>query len=181
MFGLSASYFVARYSDMIKMGYPTYNTFTYVNVDRAHASGVETYAWVKPVDPLRISLGYAFNQFRYGSGSFESKRVKHKPQDIFTLQADYLAAVLGRQVNIFTSYQFREGVYTDDANTRKTGNRNLIDVGIACEITRFATAAFKVSNLLDDTSVEYEDQLEWGSFWYPVPGRTYRVSLQMKF
>ncbi|MGI6397988.1 MAG: TonB-dependent receptor plug domain-containing protein [Desulfomonilia bacterium] len=181
LFGLSASYFVARYSDMIKMGYPTYNTFTYVNVDRAHASGVETYAWVKPVDPLRISLGYAFNQFRYGSGSFESKRVKHKPQDIFTLQADYLAAVLGRQVNIFTSYQFREGVYTDDANTRKTGNRNLIDAGIACEITRFATAAFKVSNLLDDTSVEYEDRSEWGSFWFPVPGRTYRVSLQMRF
>lgn len=180
-FGLSASYFVARYSDLIKMDYPAEMTFTYVNVDRAHASGVETYAWVKPVEPVKLSLGYAFNQFRYGSGPFESKRIRLKPQDIFTLQADCLPVIFGRQVDIFASYQFREGVYTDDANTGKTGNRNIVDAGIACEIARFATVAFKVSNLLDDTSVEYEDRSEWGSFWYPVPGRTYRISLQMRF
>lgn len=180
-FGFGASYFRARYSDLIKMDYPAEMTFTYVNVDSAHASGVEAYAWAKPVEPVKISLGYAFNQFRYGSGPFESKRIRLKPQDIFTLQADYLPVLLGRQVDVFASYQFREGMYTDDANTEKTGNRNIVDAGIACEITRFATAAFKISNLLDDTSVEFEDRSDWGSFWYPVPGRTYRVSLQMKF
>ncbi len=181
-FGLSASYFVTRYSDLIKMESDLEAmTFTYVNVDRANASGVEAYAWVKPVEPVKLSLGYAFNQFRYGSGPFESKRIRLKPQDIFTLQADYLPVIFGRQVDIFASYQFREGVYTDDANIGKTGNRNIVDAGIACEITRFATAAFKVSNVLDDTSVEYEDRSEWGSFWYPVPGRTYRVSVQVRF
>ncbi|HQO82160.1 MAG TPA: TonB-dependent receptor, partial [Deltaproteobacteria bacterium] len=67
------------------------------------------------------------------------------------------------------------------ANTEKTGNRHILDAGVACEISRFATAAFKISNILDDDSVEFEDKSDWGSFWYPVPGRTYRVSLQMKF
>ena len=180
-FGLSASYFVTRYSDLIKMDYPAEMTFTYVNIDRAHASGMEANAWVKPFDPLKLSLGYAFNQFRYGSGPFESKKIRLKPQDIFTFQADYLPVIFGRQVDIFASYQFREGVYTDDANTEKTGNRNILDAGVACEISRFATAAFKISNILDDDSVEFEDKSDWGSFWYPVPGRTYSVSLQMKF
>ncbi|MFY9398490.1 MAG: TonB-dependent receptor, partial [Desulfomonilia bacterium] len=180
-FGFSACYFVTRYSDLIKMDYPEAMTFTYINVDRAHASGVEANAWVLPADGLKVTLGYALNRFRYVSGPYESKTMKLKPRSIFTLSANYLLVLFGRELDLFASYQFREGMYTDDANTRKTGNRNLVDAGVALGITRHASAAFKVSNLLDDTSVEFEDSSEWGTFWYPVPGRTYRASVQVRF
>ena len=180
-FGFSVCYFVTRYSDLIKMDYPAEMTFTYINVDRAHASGVEANAWVLPLDGMKVSLGYALNRFRYASGTYESKTMKLKPRSIFTLSADYLPVLFGKEVDIFASYQFREGMYTDDANTLKTGNRNIVDAGVAFGITSYASAAFKVSNLLDDTSVEFEDSSEWGSFWYPVPGRTYRASVQVSF
>lgn len=180
-FGMGASYFVTRYEDLIKMAFPAPNTFTYENVDKARAAGIEAFAWIKPVEPVRLSANYAFNQFRYASGAFESKTIRLKPSQVFTFRGDYLPVVLGKQTDIFMAYQFREGVYKDDANTEKTGNRNIFDTGVSLEIARHAAVAFKVSNLFNDTSVEFEDKSEWGTFWYPVPGRTYRGSIQLSF
>lgn len=180
-FGMSVSYFVTRYEDLIKMDFPAPYTFTYVNVAKAHASGIEALAWAKPAEPVKISLGYAFNQFRYGSGDYESKTIKLKPKGVFTLQADYLPVLFGRQADLFASYRFRQGAYMDDANTEKTGNREILDAGLSVEIVRNAVLAFKVNNVFDDTSVEFEDKTDYGTYWYPLPGRTYRGSVQLSF
>ena len=88
-----------------------------------------------------------------------------------------MPVVLGRSTDLFVAFQFREGVYEDDANTEKTGNRNILDAGFAVEVVRHAVAAFKVNNILGDESVEYKS----GDYWLPVPGRTYRGSLQVSF
>ncbi|HQI02036.1 MAG TPA: TonB-dependent receptor [Deltaproteobacteria bacterium] len=180
-FGMSVSYFVTRYKDLIKMDFPALSTFTYVNVDRAHASGIEALFWTKPADPVKISLGYAFNQFRYGSGAFESKTIKLKPKQVFTLQTDYLPVLFGRQTDFFASYRFRQGAYMDDANTEKTGNRDILDAGVSVEVIKHAVLSFKVNNIFDDTSVEFEDKTAYGTYWYPLPGRTYRGSIQLSF
>jgi vitamin B12 transporter len=177
-FGLDAAYFVTTYDDMIQWTYDSgTNTSTCVNVDKARVVGVDTHAWAAPVDLLKISLGYLYSRFSNESGPYESKLLKLKPEQIFTVQGDLMPRIAGRPTDLNVTYQFREGVYEDDANTEKTGSRNLLDVGASLELIPRAIAAFKVSNLLDDRSVEYKS----GDFWYPVPGRTYRGSIQLSF
>ncbi len=180
-FGMGASYYVIQYDDLIKMEFPDTGGFTYVNINKAHAAGVEAFTWISPVDSVKISLNYAVNRLRYGSGEFESKTIRLKPDEVFTVRADYLPVIYSRPANVFVAYQFREGVYTDEANSEKTGNRNILDAGVSMEVSKNATVAFKASNLLDDTSVEFNDRSQWGTYWYPVPGRTYRGSVQLSF
>jgi outer membrane cobalamin receptor len=176
--GFGAAYFVTDYDDMIKMTLDMdTNTSTCVNVDKARVSGVDAYAWARPVDSLKLTLGYLYSRFVNESDPYESKILVLKPEQIFTAQADYLPVVEGRPLDLFLSYQFREGVYTDDGNTDKTGNRNILDAGASAELVPHAVVAFKVSNLLDDRSVEYKS----GDFWYPVPGRTYHGSIRLSF
>ncbi len=180
-FGMGASYFVTRYEDLIKMAFPAPNTFTYTNVDKARAAGIEVFTWIKPIESVKLSANYVFNQFRYAGGEFESKTIRLKPRQVFSLRSDYLPVISGRHTDIFLAYQFREGVYKDDANTEKTGDRNILDTGVSLEVSKHAAIAFKVNNLFNDTSVEFEDKSEWGTFWYPVAGRTYRGSIQLSF
>jgi len=40
--------------------------------------------------------------------------------------------------------------------------------------------SFKVDNLLDDRSPEHVSATEWGSFYYPVSGRTYRMAVKLR-
>lgn len=178
-FGMGVSYFKSSYRDLIKMDFPAASSFTYINVDKATATGIEAYAWVKPLETFRLSANYSFNQFRYASGEYESKTLKHKPKQVFNLQADFNPEIMSRKTNIFLAYQFRQGVYTNESNTEKTGNRNIFNTGISVEVIKNAIMSLKVNNVFNDTSVEYKDSSQWGSFWYPVPGRTYRFSIQL--
>jgi vitamin B12 transporter len=177
-FGFEAAYFVTYYDDLIKWTYdPDRNTSTCENVDKARVSGIDASAWAKPVEILKLGLGYVRSRFVNGSGLYESKSLTMKPEQVFTVQADLLPKIAGRPVDLFAAYQFREGVYTDDANSDKTGNRDILDLGVSVEVVPHAVLSFKTSNILDDRSVEYQS----GDFWYPVPGRTYRGSVQLCF
>jgi vitamin B12 transporter len=178
-FGMGASYFMSSYRDLIKMDFPAPSSFTYINVDKADATGIEAYAWSNPVEYLRLSANYSFNQFRYASGEYESKTLKHKPKQVLNLQVDFSPEIISRKTNVFLAYQFRQGVYTNESNTEKTGNRNIVNAGISVEVIEHASISLKVNNVFNDTSVEYKDSSQWGSFWYPVPGRTYRFSMQL--
>jgi len=178
-FGMGACYFVSTYKDLIKMDFPAPFSFTYINLDKARASGIESYAWTKPASYLTLSANYSFNHFTYASGEYRSRKVKQKPSQVLNLQVDYSTRVIRKDVSVFLAYQFRRGVYTNESNTEKTGDRNIVNTGVSVELIENASMSFKVNNLLNDTSVEYKDRSDWGSFWYPVPGRTYRFSIQM--
>ncbi|MGC9323227.1 MAG: TonB-dependent receptor plug domain-containing protein [Desulfomonilia bacterium] len=180
-FGAGLCYFVTTYDDLIKMDFPAEMTFTYVNIDTAKASGIESYAWVRPHELLKISGTYTMNRFTYGSGIYESKTLKQKPENIATLIVDMFPVLLSKSVDLYVMYQFREGVYADEANTIKTGNRNILDAGCTVKPYEDASISFKVNNIFNDTSREFEDSSLWGNFWYPVPGRTYRFSVQFAF
>jgi outer membrane receptor protein involved in Fe transport len=41
--------------------------------------------------------------------------------------------------------------------------------------------SFKVDNLFDDQTPEYVSKTQWGTFYYPVAGRTYRFAAKMGF
>jgi len=179
--GIGADYFFTRYKDMIKMDYPGPGEFTYVNLARTRSAGIEAYAWIRPVDMVRLSANYTSNNFRYASGDNESKRLKQKPAQIANISLDLYPRIYAHKVDITLAYQFREGFYTDEANTEKTGNRNLFDAGLTVTLSKDAFVSFKVRNIFDDTHPEYRDTSPWGSYWYPVPGRTYRFSMHLRF
>ncbi len=179
--GLGADYFFTRYKDMIKMDYPGPGEFTYVNLAKTRSRGIEAYAWVRPVEMVKISANYTNNNFRYGSGEYESKRLKQRPSQIANVLLDLYPRIYAHEVDVTLAYQFREGFYTNEANTEKTGNRNLFDAGFTVKLSRDAFVSFKVRNIFDDTHTEYRNTTPWGNYWFPVPGRTYRFSMHLKF
>ncbi|MDT8272927.1 MAG: TonB-dependent receptor [Desulfomonilia bacterium] len=178
-FGAGVSYFVTTYEDLIRMDFPAEMSFTYVNVDKARSSGIESYAWVKAHDLVKLSGNYSVNRFTYANGPFKSNYLKHKPPRIASLIVDITPHLLHRPVDISLMYLFRQGVYVDQENSAKTRNRSILDAGFSAELSDDATVSFKVNNILNDTNREFEDFSEWGSFWYPVSGRTYRFTLQL--
>lgn len=180
-FSLTASYFVTEYRDMIKMEYPAPYQFTYSNVSKTHASGIETNLWFVPKERVTLSANYIYSNLRYASGPYESKSLKQRPRQVANIQADFNPKLLKKDVNFFVSYQFRQSVYADDENTEKTGNRNIMNAGISLHMFDDVALSFQVKNIFDDTSPEFEDKITWGNFWYPLPGRTYNIALHLEF
>jgi len=177
--GLSADYFFTSYRDLIKADYPTENTFTYINVNKAQSSGLEANAWVAPLDSCKVSANYILSRNTFESGPYDGNELGQRPPQVLNLQADYLGEIEGRNMNLSLAYQLRQGSYEDDANTAKTDNRYLFHAGAMLQVSRNATVSFKVDNILDDQSPEYVYKTSWGSFWYPVQGRTYRFAAKI--
>ncbi|HVN72816.1 MAG TPA: hypothetical protein VMU10_12435, partial [Desulfomonilia bacterium] len=69
----------------------------------------------------------------------------------------------------------------DEANTLKANNRYLINAGVVTDINRNASISFKADNILNDRSREFLDKTSFGTFWYPVSGRTYRLATKITF
>lgn len=181
MGGASLSWFVVDYEDMIKMVQPDSSSFSYENIAKVHASGVEASGWLRPVDEVTVSGSYVRDLNRFASGEFESKRLDQKPEDVFTVQMGYAPVVMDHRTSLFVAYQYREGVYADKANSMKTGDRNLLSAGVSVEASDHAMVSCKVENIGDDRSPEYFARSGYGDFWYPVTGRTWHLSMRIDF
>jgi outer membrane receptor for ferrienterochelin and colicin len=180
-YGFSVDYFLTNYSDLIKADYPSADTFTYVNVNKAKSSGMEANAWVAPVSMVIFSTNYLLSHNTFESGPYKGNDLGQKPSQVLNLQTDYLPQIAGRNATFSLSYQFRQGSYEDNANTERTDNRYIVNVGALLDVSKDATISFKVDNLLDDRSPEYAYKSSWGTTWYPVPGRTYRFAAKVSF
>jgi outer membrane receptor for ferrienterochelin and colicins len=180
-YGFSVDYFLTNYKDLIKADYPSADTFTYINVNKARSSGIEASAWVAPVSIVKFSTNYILSRNTFESGPFKGNDLGQKPPQVLNLQADYLPEIAGRNATISLSYQFRQGSYEDSANTERTENRYIMNAGAVLDVSKDATISFKVDNLLDDRSPEYVYKSSWGTTWYPVAGRTYRFAAKVSF
>ena len=180
-FGFGVDYFLTTYRDLIKMEFPAPNTFTYANVNKAKAWGVEANAWFAPINVVMFSANYIRDRYTFESGPNKGKELKQKPPQVLNLQADYLPKIAGRDTTLTLSYQFREGSFADEANTLRTGNRSILNAGAVLDVDMNAKISFKVDNLLDDRSPEFVDKTPFGTFWFPVPGRTYRFAAKVIF
>ena len=180
-YGFSVDYFLTNYSDLIKADYPSADTFTYVNVNKAKSSGMEANAWVAPVSMVIFSTNYLLSHNTFESGPYKGNDLGQKPSQVLNLQTDYLPQIAGRNATFSLSYQFWQGSYEDNANTERTDNRYIVNVGALLDVSKDATISFKVDNLLDDRSPEYVYKSSWGTTWYPVPGRTYRFAAKVSF
>lgn len=180
-FGAGLNYFSTSYRDLIKMSFPGPNQFSYVNVDRARGSGIEAYSWVAPSRLVKLSANYLLSRYTYESGAYDGNTIKQKPEQVFNLQADISPVIMKRNTTLTIAYQFREGSYADEANTFKTGNRDILNAGLVIEVSKNASVSFKADNILGDTTPEYVDKSPWGTFWYPLPGRLYRFAAKVSF
>lgn len=180
-FGFGVDYFLTTYRDLIKMEFPAPNTFTYANIDKAGAWGIEANAWFAPINVVMLSANYIRDRYTFESGPNKGNELKQKPPQVLNLQADYLPEIAGRDTTLSLSYQFREGSFADEANTLRTDNRYILNAGAVLDVNRNAKISFKVDNLLDDRSPEFVDKTPFGTFWFPVPGRTYRFSVKVIF
>jgi vitamin B12 transporter len=180
-FGAGMDYFHTNYKDLIKMDFPGPLQFTYVNVEKARASGIEAYTWVEPVDMVRLSANYLLSRFKYESGAFAGNFVKQKPEQIFNIQMDLLPQIAGKNATVTAAYQFRKGSFADEANTLRTDNRDILNAGISLEVNKDTAISFMAYNLLNDTSPEFVDKTSFGTFFYPVAGRTYRFAANIGF
>lgn len=180
-FGFGASYFHTTYTDLIKMDFPAQDAFTYINVDEVSAQGMEANAWFAPLGELTLSLNYILGRYVYESGPYEGKRLGQKPPQVLNLQADYCPGIMGRAATLTMTYQLRAGAYADEANTQRTDNRYIVNAAVLYDLGPDADISFRVENLLDDQSPEYVSTTQWGSFYYPVVGRTYRIAAKLKF
>ena len=180
-YGFSVDYFLTSYSDLIKADYPSADTFTYVNVNKARSSGIEANVWVAPISTIKFSTNYILSRNTFESGPYKGNDLGQKPPQVLNLQADYLPEIAGRNATFSLSYQFRKGSYEDNANTERTDNRYIVNAVALLDVSKDATISFKVDNLFDDLSPEYVYKSSWGTTWYPVAGRTYRFAAKVSF
>ncbi len=180
-FGTGVNYFHTRYRDLIKMDFPEAEAFTYVNVDEARSHGMEASAWCAPASQVMLQANYTLTRSTYESGTYEGNEMKQKPRQVLNLQADWFPEIAGRAATFSVAYQIRAGTYADEANTERTRTRYLLHAGAIYDVGPNTDISFKVDNLLDDQSPEYVDKTPWGSFWYPVAGRTYRFAAKVTF
>ncbi len=180
-YGFSIDYFLITYHDLIKADYPSADTFTYINVNKAKSSGIEANSWVAPISVVKLSANYILSKNTFESGPDKGNKLGQKPPQVLNLQADYLPEIAGRNATLSLSYQIRQGAYEDDANTKKTNNRYILNAGALLDVSRDATISFKVDNLLNDRSPEYVYKSSFGTTWYPVPGRTYKFTTKISF
>ena len=66
-------------------------TFTYGNIDRTRAKGVEATLALKPVDALNVSASYSYIDARDRSGrpAFDGKRLPRRAEQAISLSADF--------------------------------------------------------------------------------------------
>jgi len=179
-FGAGMNYFRTVYRDLIKTDYPAPETFTYINVDKVLAQGVEASAWAAPVERVLVTANYTLNRYTYESGAYKDNELGQKPSQVLNLQADFHQEVAARAATRPVSSQLRGRSYADEANTTRTRNRYLVNAAVLYDIGANADVSFKVDNLLDDRSPEHVSATEWGSFYYPVSGRTYRMAVKLR-
>ena len=180
-FGIGANYFRTTYRDLIKMDYPEPETFTYINVDKVLAQGMEASVWASPLENIMLSANYILSRYTYESGQYEGNELGQKPSQVLNLQTDLYEEIADRAMTVTLSYQLRGRAYEDEANTERTDNRYLVNAAVLYDVGPNANVSFKVDNLLDDRSPEYVSTTDWGSFYYPVAGRTYRFAAKMRF
>ncbi|MCU0575602.1 MAG: TonB-dependent receptor [Desulfobacterota bacterium] len=179
--GAGVNYFRTTYRDLIKMDFPEPEAFTYINVDKVLAQGIEAHAWAAPAEKVMLSANYILSRYTYESGPYEGNELGQKPSQVLNLQADFYPEILDRAATLTVSYQLRGRSYQDEANTARTDSRYLLNAAVLYDLGLNVNVSFKVDNLFDDQTPEYVSKTQWGTFYYPVAGRTYRFAAKMSF
>ncbi len=165
---LEIAYFEQIYEDLIQFVQTSQGTSRAFNIGRAHVRGLEITA-VSPLwKRLSVSGNYTFQRAvdRSNIPHHRGRRLPGRPAHETHLRTDLR---MGRAVT-FHEYTFEGGNFLDRANLRPVPARHVHNLGIRVPLAKRARMTFEAKNLRDTRIADV-----WG---YPLPGRSYFITLQ---
>jgi iron complex outermembrane receptor protein len=144
-------------------------------MNKAIIQGVEAMASAKFLRCFRISSSYTYQRAidhsnnPDTSGKFLPGRPQHELYAMGGWQEKWLSWVTS---DLFVDLHYMSGNYLDTQNLLQVQNRTLLGSGVSLEFIKRMTIAFSVQNILND---QISDLIG-----YPLPGRSYWGSLEIK-
>ena len=168
---LEVAYFDHRYQDLIQFVQFSQGISRAQNIGEARVRGLETTLSLTVWGGWRVSGNYTY-QKAVDRSPFAHRRGKLLPnRPVHTLDA-HTEWTLWRGT-FFYDYAFEARTYLDRANLRPVAARHIHNAGVRLAVYRDARLAFEAKNLRDSQVADL-----WG---YPLPGRSYFVTLKDSF
>ena len=164
-----AAFFDHRYEDLIQFVQTSQGTSRAFNIGKARARGVEVTAGVSPVRRWSISGNYTYQRAVDESDipHRQGNRLPNRPAHRTFLRTDVGVGY----VSIFYEYTFQDKNFLDRANLRPVPSRHIHNLGLRVRISSRARMTLEAKNLKNTRIADV-----WG---YPLPGRSYFVTLQL--
>lgn len=151
-------------------------TLRYVNIGRSRHRGVEAGFTIDPMPSLGIFATYARQAATAERGPNAGRQLKAIPRHTLTAGATYTEGPLGGTL-LLTRL---DGMYLDDANTRRIPAWSRVDAQVAWQLGR-QRLLFDVRNLLGAkyATTGFVDPAGTGEvYFHPAAGRSFTVSLR---
>lgn len=138
---VAANYFNRNTRDQIEFDLDTY---TYANLDRTSAEGIELIATVKPVDALVVSANYTYTESKDDNTGLDLRR---RPKHTASVRADYLWST-GLATGATVRYSGKS--WEDVSNTDNIESYLLVDATVRYPVTTNVELTGRVENLFDE-------------------------------
>jgi len=168
---LEAAYFGQRFDNLIQFVQFSQGVGRAQNIGKARVSGLETTVSAKLLRSWSWSGNYTFQQARDRSSAQHrnGKLLPNRPKHECHVHTGYdIGPWHG-----FYDYTFSAGNFLDRANLRPISNRHIHNAGVRIKAWRQVRITVEAKNLLGNQIADL-----WG---YPLPGRSYFVTVQEGF
>jgi vitamin B12 transporter len=152
---VSATWFNRRVTNQIDFDL---GTFTYANIARAHAEGVELELRIAPASNFLVTANYSFTNARNRERSDRNfgKQLARRPRQSVNVAADYSWS-FGLKTGATITHVANS--FDNAANTVRLGSYVLVDVRAAMPVTEAVELFARVENLFDE---QYETARGYG-------------------
>ena len=174
-FGISLNYFDHHYDDLIAYVLQSGLYYRPYNISRSVSQGVELYAWVEPLDCLKISGNYTYNRAldKSGEPNRDGNQIPGQPRNIANLQIDLNREVKGLMLGFYAAYNYAEGNFITWANTKKLDDRRIVSLGLSGAAGKKISLNLEVKNALDEYVMDMRG--------FPLEGRAYYITARTAF
>ena len=149
--------------------------FEYDNIAKARIWGIETALNMRPIDPLSISIGYAYMNAKdksgtagslAGAGNPEPEWLAYRPEHTASANATWSIDNLSLSLNGRYVSQYKSvSSYPNLERKNYPGNFIVVDAGAKYKMTDNLTGSFLCKNI---TNEQYEE-----GEWFRAPGRSF--------
>ena len=135
-------------------------TFTFGNIDRSRARGIEATLALRPVDPLNITASYSYIDARDRSGrpAFDGKRLPRRAEHAVSLSADYdwsFGLTTGATITMVSDS------FDNAANTVRLDGYALAGVRVSLAVSERIELYGRIDNLFD---ADYATAFNYGTY-----------------
>ncbi|MBB30698.1 MAG: hypothetical protein CME25_17555 [Gemmatimonadetes bacterium] len=168
---LESAYFGQRYDDLIQFVQFSQGVGRAQNIGKARVTGIETSFGMQVSDAWTLSGNYTYQEAidRSSAPHRNGKLLPNKPRH----EAHIHTGLGVGSLHGFYDYTFSAGNFLDRANLRPIPGRHIHNVGLRVNPWKQIQITLEGKNLLGNQIADL-----WG---YPLPGRSYFVTIQEGF